>query len=204
MWYVDNTESQSDTESDVDFSTNLEEVMPRAREQARVSPLALKLQDEKQGVMLFGTVPPPLKIQDMKKVKTIAEFVAKDIKSINPDGIVVYDIQDEPSRSGEDRPFPFFQTHEPRMYAQMLQDMTNVSPIVFRALQPGETAEKFTQWLNDTCSPPYDLSNFVVVGARESKITVPEAGNIIKQVQRNTTVGGILIAERHRDRQDEV
>jgi hypothetical protein len=61
---------------------------------------------------------------------------------LQPDGVIVYDIQDEKSRSGEERPFPFLVTHEPRLYAQLLVHHSardrKLEPVVYRAHQPHE------------------------------------------------------------------
>lgn len=48
---------------------------------------------------------------------------------LQPDGVVVYDIQDEESRNGEDRPFPFFRTHEPRFSGTLIMKEAPGSPI---------------------------------------------------------------------------
>jgi hypothetical protein len=211
MWMIDDerTDSGSDVEdksSQILFASPLE-ALPRARPKPQVRPFALALADAKRGVMLYGTVPPPKKFtQTLVKIQDAVDRVVNDIKEFSqpPDAIIVYDIQDEPSRDGSSRPFPYLETQEPRMYAQMLFEKTNLPPIVYRALRPAETEEDFQTWANDSTTHPYNMANFVMVGSRESKVTVPDACKVMKQSCRNSVIGGILIAERHRDRSDEV
>lgn len=207
MWYVDESSSADESADRELQSTWFTSALPRERTMQDVSEtFAYKVRDTSKGVMLFGTVPPPLTC-DQKQVRSIASSITENVKKINPDALVVYDIQDEPSRSGEPRPFPFFKTHQPRMFAGIMREMTNVEPIVFRAMVCGETKQDWTNWVNETTTEPYDMKNFAIVGGcrEEGKklLRVDEASQILQQQVRGAVVGGIVIPERHRDKQDE-
>lgn len=168
----------------------------------------VKAKDSSKGLSLFGTVPPPKKLPN-EQVSSIATCVAQAICELRPDGVVVYDIQDEPSRNGTERPFPFFQTHEPRVYAKMLEDLAPHSePIIYRALTPNQTANEFREWLTETVND-YKGKNIVLVGGscchdkQETILSVPEAANLIQTTYPDVFLGGITIPERHRDRGNE-
>jgi len=158
------------------------------------------------GLSLFGTVPPPKKLP-IEQVKSIACCVAESIRSLQPDAVVVYDIQDEKSRDGTVRPFPFLSTHEPRMYAQLLEQLAPESePIIYRALTSGQNAQDFGDWVNETVEQ-YNAKNFVFVGScpqpNESVLSVSEATKITYEKKFPVSLGGITIPERHRDRGNE-
>jgi len=57
-----------------------------------------------------------------------------------PDGLVVYDIQNEPGRSGQPRPFPFLPTVSPEVYAYTELAELATPKIVYRCVgaQPRE------------------------------------------------------------------
>ena len=74
-----------------------------------------KIEDTNQGVYLIGTTPPKIGT-DKAQLKTIAEKLLGRLHEIEYDGVVIYDIQDESSRTNQARPFPFKQTVDPREY----------------------------------------------------------------------------------------
>ncbi|PRP84040.1 hypothetical protein PROFUN_08502 [Planoprotostelium fungivorum] len=187
-----------------------------------------KVRDHSRGVCIFGTVPPPSKVAT-DKVEEFAKGIVNSLQSVEPDGVIVYDIQDEKSRSGEERPFPFSQTHEPREFARLLVQhsssddgsTTQIEPIVFRAHEPSEAIRdkahinKIYNWLNETWDE-YDVRNLVLVGG-SSIITHPTEEEelkpsmsvqqisqlIVDEHDRDWLLGGITIPERHRDRGNE-
>eukprot|EP01117_Protostelium_nocturnum_P001473 TRINITY_DN1177_c0_g1_i1.p1 TRINITY_DN1177_c0_g1~~TRINITY_DN1177_c0_g1_i1.p1 ORF type:complete len:361 (-),score=140.15 TRINITY_DN1177_c0_g1_i1:44-1126(-) len=180
-----------------------------------------KLRDPTRGVSIFGTVPPPMKVE-MEKVEQFAKEMAESLKELRPDGVIVYDIQDEKSRSGEERPFPFSQTHEPRLFGRMLVQFSSsfkhqLEPIVFKAhsacesVRDKKTIEKIFDWLTETWDN-YHIRNLVLVGGssilnqdegdRKNKpiMTVQQISQlIVDEHERDFVLGGITIAERHRD-----
>jgi 5,10-methylenetetrahydrofolate reductase len=131
--------------------------------------------------------------------------VAQTIKELKPDAFIVYDIQDEKSRNGEERPFPFFKTHETRTYAKALEDLTGVEPIVYQAITEEMTAGKMETFLSES-REKYGTKNLVFVGGSSSEtplLTVCEAAYLTTQHYYDFMLGGITIPERHRDKLDE-
>jgi hypothetical protein len=68
------------------------------------------------GIRLYGIAPPKL-ATDAERLREIASQQVARIRMLAPDGLVIYDIQDEPGPSGQARPFPFLPTVDPEAYA---------------------------------------------------------------------------------------
>src|SRR5215831_10867662 len=71
----------------------------------------------RDGLRLYGLTPPKRR-QDPDKVRDIAERQARRIAALAPDGLVLYDLQDEAGRTDAARPFPFLPTLEPLDYSR--------------------------------------------------------------------------------------
>lgn len=81
---------------------------------------------------------------------------------------MIYDIQDEPSRNGTQRPFPFFQTHEPRYFAKLLGKYApHMATIVYRAMIPGQELQEFESWIHEAINE-FNTQNMVLVGGEEN------------------------------------
>lgn len=124
--------------------------------------------DPSKPICLFGTVPPRLKTP-WNKVRTIAQNLSTLIANMGVDAIAIYDIQDEPGRDEQKcRPFPFQPCHDPRAYAKLLKEFTNIETIVYIAL-PYHTPQEFRNWL-DTCKPEYNCNAITLVGGTRKTI----------------------------------
>jgi hypothetical protein len=157
MWYLD-TDQEISIEEDLQSpSTSL------FRKTADID-LPAKLADgNRRGVCLFGTVP-PRSIMTMDKVQQYAEKLAGTIKKLRPDGVIVYEIQEEEGRDGNQRPFAFSTTHPPRLFAKMLNELAHVESIVYRTVAY-HAKDNFDQWLNETWDE-YNAKALVLVGGR--------------------------------------
>ena len=65
-----------------------------------------KIKNKEAGIVLYGMTPPK-ENTDITRVKEIASKHVDRIKSLDIDGVVLYDIQDESARNNDARPFPF-------------------------------------------------------------------------------------------------
>ena len=110
--------------------------------------LTNKIRTKQSGILLYGITPPKIKHTE-EEIKEIAKKHTDRISSLNVDGLVLYDIQDESSRTDEERPFPFIKTLNPCDYSKnYLQDL-KTPRIVYRAVG-NYTDETFAQWLEST------------------------------------------------------
>jgi len=132
-----------------------------------------------------------------------AESLTSTFLNLKPDGVIVYDIQDEKSRNGEERPFPFSQTFCPRKFAQQISRRTNLEVIVYQALNAERTPETFNDYLHETMNQ-YEIRNVVFVGGgADAAMMVPEASQRAARCSEDLFVGGVTIPERHRDKKNE-
>jgi len=122
-----------------------------------------------------------------------------------PEGLVVYDIQDEPGRSGQARPFPFLPTIDPEVYAHDALAELAIPKIVYRCVG-AQSREVFSSWI-DTVHAAAGRRLSVFVGAprgrpRSSGLSLDEAYALARAAP-NLVLGGIAIAERHVAKGDE-
>jgi 5,10-methylenetetrahydrofolate reductase len=163
-----------------------------------------KLERGLTGARLYGLAPPKL-ASDAERVREIAAQQLVRLRLLAPDGLVVYDIQDEPGRSAEARPFPFLPTVDPEAYAYAALAELTVPKIVYRCVGAQPRAA-FSTWL-DGVRAAGERRFAVFVGApsgRSQRAALPllEAYELARAAP-NLMLGGIAIAERHATKADE-
>lgn len=172
----------------------------------RIMALSLqeKIEDTKQGVYLIGTTPPKIGT-DEAQLKTIAEKLLGRLHEIEYDGVIIYDIQDESSRTNQARPFPFKQTVDPREYSHLLRNLSAQDVITYKSVAQRGVGE-FKDWLDET-KKDYDLKNVVLVGSPSSvgdiKLSLPDAYKALAEQSDDFFLGGVTIAERHSSKRNE-
>ena len=121
------------------------------------------------------------------------------------DGVIIYDIQDESSRTNQDRPFAFKQTVDPREYSHLLRNLSAQDVITYKSVAQRGVGE-FKDWLSETKND-YDLQNVVLVGSPSSigdiKLSLPDAYKAMAEQSDDFFLGGVTIAERHSSKQNE-
>ena len=75
--------------------------------------------------------------------------------------ILVFDIQDESSRTELPRPFPFKQTVDPREYSRLLREISHLDVITYKSVAQRSKAE-FDVWLDET-KRDFNLKNLVAL-----------------------------------------
>ena len=163
-----------------------------------------KLDGGLAGIRLYGIAPPKL-ATDPERLRDIAAEQVARLRLLAPDGLVVYDIQDEPGRGGQARPFPFLPTVDPEVYARdALADLA-IPKIVYRCVG-AHPREVFSNWIDGVRSTA-DRHLSVLVGAprgRSHSVGLPLAeAYSIARAASNLVLGGIAIAERHVAKEDE-
>lgn len=167
------------------------------------------------GLRLYGLTPPK-RGQDPIRTREIADRQARRIRDLAPDGLIIYDIQDEAGRTGADRPFPFLPTLEPMDYARDFLAGLPVPKILYKCVA-NETRAGFESWLDALNRPAVEMGMrdaCVLVGAPSSKgvpldgaLTLPEAYGVLRARVAGPGAapccGGVAIAERHARKGDE-
>jgi hypothetical protein len=165
-----------------------------------------KLRNRSHGIRLYGLTPPK-RGQDPARLREVAERQMQRLAGLAPDGLVLYDLQDEAGRTGVERPFPFLPTLEPTEYARdFLSDLP--IPKVFYKCIANLARDDFQAWRNG-CAPERDA--YVLVGAPSTaqdpaatgSLTLPEAYGLLADSASRFCFGGVTIAERHTRKGDE-
>ncbi len=138
---------------------------------------------------------PPKRRTDPARLPEIAARQAERIARMQPDALVLYDLQDESSRTDEARPFPFLPTWSPDDYAHQYLGALSLPTVLYRAVANHDAAA-LDAWLDETRSP------VVLVGAPSGRdaplgLTLRQAYAVHGRRQRPTALGGVLIPERH-------
>lgn len=156
----------------------------------------------REGHYLFYGLTPPKYTDDKEKIRSIAQKQMERLKDVSLDALVLYDIQDESSRTDMPRPFPFMQTLDPGVYSSQYLNELNIPKIVYKSV--GKFNESsFKEWLSNN---PNDLQYSVFVGSpssREKGLTLGEAYKTKKSAKVDLLIGGVTIPERHFKKQDE-
>jgi len=161
-----------------------------------------KVEKNKTGALLYG-ITPPKKETETDKMRIIAEKRTKRINSLSLDALVVYDIQDEVSRTAEARPFAYLPTHDPLEYTDGWHSGVACEKIIYSV--PGKyEADEFRERL-DTISLNRHLSVFVGAASKNQtqKTGLAEAYDLWNGRPNESLLGGVVIPERHSAKNDE-
>ena len=162
----------------------------------------------KSGLRCYGLTPPK-RSQETSRIREIADRQSRRIEDLAPDGLVLYDLQDEAGRTGTDRPFPFLPTLEPLEYARDFLAGLSVPRILYKCVA-NQTRDSFGNWL--TALTPG--SACVLVGSpsslgprAEGNLSLQDAYAMLSalgsQGSGGICSGGVAIAERHARKGDE-
>lgn len=166
--------------------------------------LRTKFADNSRGVYLFGTTPPKEGTAE-EKAQEIADKLLQRLQSVEFDGLIVYDIQDESSRIDKPRPFPFMQTLDPRAYSKLIREKADKPVITYKSVSQRDKAS-FQSWLDEAWHE-YGIRDTVLVGSPSSegdiKLSLNDAYAALAEHPANFQLGGVTIAERHTSKRNE-
>lgn len=167
--------------------------------------LSDKITSRQSGIVLYG-ITPPKKGTDTAVVEEIA---SKQMARLNPfinkglDGLVLYDIQDETSRTAAERPFPFMETLDCFEYSEQHLKNLSIPKILYRSVGK-YTKEQLSSFLKNSDINQY-LTVFVGAPSKSEAVTLTmkEAYELKSQVKPELLLGGVTIPERHQSKGDE-
>ncbi|MBL1276098.1 MAG: methylenetetrahydrofolate reductase [Ectothiorhodospiraceae bacterium] len=164
--------------------------------------LANKIKNRESGIVLYGIVPPK-KGTDAEKVKEIAALQVQRLQSLKLDGLILYDIQDEKSRTAEARPFPFLETLDSFSYSQDHLSALAIPKIIYRSVGKYSPSE-LSEFISNAAQKD-DLTVFVGASSKSQTVSmsVSEAYTLKKQINSDMLLGGVTIPERHQTKKDE-
>ncbi len=161
-----------------------------------------KILNREAGILLYGMTPPK-ENTDIAKVSEIATKHIQRIQSLDIDGVVLYDIQDESSRNDDDRPFPFLPTFEPQKYSGDFLSDLNLPKVLFQVVGK-HSKQSLKNWMNNNVNNG-DLGVFIgnSTSSQSTDLTMEEAYSLRQDFGLSMPVGGVAIPERHYAKQDE-
>jgi len=155
-----------------------------------------KIKNKESGIVLYG-ITPPKKGTTVEKIEEISKAQIDRLKDLDIDGLVLYDIADEVSRTQVERPFPFMETLDCFEYSEQYLKELDVAKIIYRSV--GKYDEKsLTKFVTDSANGEY-LSVFVGASSKDQKVSlsIKEAYDIKNNIESDLVLGGVTISERH-------
>lgn len=161
-----------------------------------------KIHNRENGIVLYGIVPPK-KGTEEDNVREIATKQVERLKPLKIDGLVLYDIQDEKSRTDDERPFPFMATLDSFEYSRDHLKELSVPKIIYRAVGK-YSKDELTTFLTQASSAD-NATVFVGAASRDQEVTMPisDAYKLKSKVSKELLIGGVTIPERHLSKGDE-
>src|SRR4029079_15930017 len=152
----------------------------------------------RDGVLLYGLTP-PRGTTTPEQADAIAEVALARLRSVQVDGLILYDVDAEADRSSTPRPFPFMPMMDPAVFLDRHLAGWAGPVIVYRAVGK-YTGDELGTWLRQAAR---DRVLTVLVGAASrhqvGRTSLPEAYRRHAGLSRPPPMGGVVIAERHAD-----
>jgi len=162
-----------------------------------------KVRNRESGILLYGISPPKAQ-STPEKLQEIAAKSLAILRTLDIDGLVVYDLQDEAERTTEERPFPFQSCVDPHHYSSKYLHEVSIPKIIYRPAGKF-SKEELTGWLSDL-SKQQMYPVLVGLPSPDSipKTTLTEAYKIWRDNhQHHSAIGAVTIPERHAVLKDE-
>ncbi|MFT4048418.1 MAG: methylenetetrahydrofolate reductase [Solirubrobacterales bacterium] len=152
--------------------------------------------------LLFALTPPSL-TTDPNRAQEIADAIVARLDAFEPDGVILYDIDDESARNPAERPFPFMPTIDPADYLSEHLTALKTPVVVYRAASK-YSAESLQGWL-ERQDPGRVLTVLVGAPSRDkvSRLSLADAQDLRREINPDLLLGGVAIPERHTLRADE-
>ncbi|MER7570143.1 5,10-methylenetetrahydrofolate reductase [Streptomyces sp. NPDC097941] len=158
---------------------------------------AAELMDRtRDGVLLFGLTP-PRQTTTPEQADAVAAAALTRLRSVQVDGLILYDVDAEADRTEAPRPFPFMPMMDPAHFLDgHLADWAG-PVIVYRAVGK-YTGDQLDRWWSQA---DRDRVLTVLVGAASrhqvGRTSLPEAYRRHAGLSLPPRMGGVVIAERH-------
>lgn len=164
--------------------------------------LADKIRNRESNILLYGMTPPKQGTEETR-IGEIAERQVERLQALDLDGLILYDIQDEKSRTSEERPFPFIETLDPLFYSNHYLNRLEIPRIIYRAVGK-YSREELVRFL-DEASCTENLAVFVGASSRSQEVALSlnDAYRLKAETSSDLLLGGVTIPERHQSKGDE-
>jgi hypothetical protein len=149
------------------------------------------------GPRLYG-ISPPKASNAPERNREIAAGQVERINALNADGVVLYDVRNEPGRNGGPRPFPFLPALDPQEYARDYFAELKAPKILYKSVAD-TTQTQFAGWL-ERFTAREDLAVFVGASTTRGEtgsLSLKTAYHLARTLHPEICFGGVAIAERH-------
>jgi hypothetical protein len=155
------------------------------------------------GEFLLFALTPPRATSAGTRAQEIADATLARLRTLDLDGLVLYDIADEAARNPAERPFPFMPTLDPAAYLADNLTSWTAPTIVYRAVSKYSPAE-LQPWFAEQ-DPSRVMTVLVGAASRssQSQTSLAQAQALCREANPALLAGGVAIPERHRQREDE-
>lgn len=148
------------------------------------------------GVLLYGLTP-PRGTSSPEQADAVAEATLARLRSVQVDGLILYDVDAEADRSSTPRPFPFMPMMDPAVFLDRHLGGWAGPVVVYRAVGK-YTGDELGRWLSEA---ERNRVLTVLVGAASRRqmmrTSLPAAYRRYAGLSRPPRMGGVVIAERH-------
>ena len=161
-----------------------------------------RIKNRESGIILYG-ITPPKKGTSLEKLEEISSRQMQRLQSLNIDGLILYDIQDEKSRTSDERPFPFMETLDSFSYSEEYLRSLPIPKIIYRSVGKYSQSE-LSQFLMNA-SVKNNLAVFVGASSKSQRIilSMNDAYKLKADTNTELLLGGVTIPERHQSKGDE-
>lgn len=158
--------------------------------------LRQRIASRQGGFVLFGLTP-PRRTTPSEEAQRIADVTLEHLKSVDVDGLVLYDIDDESDRNPVPRPFPYLPTMDPADFYLNCLGKWDKPAVVYRSVGKYSEAD-IREWLLEQ-DPERVLSVFVGAPTRDRSVLTDlrSAQAVWRDTRPEVLLGGVAIPERH-------
>src|SRR5919199_2563588 len=147
----------------------------------------------RDGVLLYGLTPPRVTTTP-EQADAVAEAALTRLRSVQVDGLILYDVDAEADRSSTPRPFPFMPMMDPADFFDQHLSGWAGPVVVYRAVGK-YTGDELGKWLSEA---DRERVLTVLVGAASRhqvvRTSLPEAYRMHAALPFPPRMGGVVIA----------
>lgn len=165
--------------------------------------LRTKIQARQTGLVFYSLTPPKVTTEP-ERLQAIANKQMERLHCLPIDGILLYDVQDENTRTDKHRTFAFTPTLTPEHYSKDYLAALEVPKVIYKSIG-NLNKQQFTEWLQAN----QDLEYAVFVGASSrqqveaTNFSLNDAYDMRNKYLDSLMLGGVTIPERHTKKGDE-
>ncbi|GAA1363764.1 methylenetetrahydrofolate reductase [Catellatospora chokoriensis] len=164
--------------------------------------LRAMLERAEDGVLLLGITPPRRSVSP-EQAAQIAEVTLARLATVDLDGLILYDIDDESDRNPQERPFPYLPTMDPVSFHRDHLGSWELPSVVYRCVGK-YTEPELADWLGEVDTDRV-LGVFVGASSRDKGVRtgLTQAYALRDRVRADLPLGAVAITERYTRTGDE-